>query len=242
MCIDRYTKFPLTKVVNNTTSNVAISFLNDYCHLHGFPRKIRVDHGSCFLSRDFKSFSKKYNIEIIYCTVGDDRSNRLVERLVYTVKSNLLAMSFDFPKPSLNSSNEKVIWNLRITKQTAIGCTPFEKNFNRMANTSWKNWISLDNHLDKGKSVLSERRARSWELHDGAEDGYLDADMGTQSDSKDNLPLALKTPWTPVPEVHNPGKGSRSTKNLVSGGTYYTRAAIRKNGEPYFNLVKEDII
>ena len=31
-------------------------------------------------------------------------------------------------------------------------------------------------------------------------------------------------------------------KKLVSGGKYYRRAANRKNGEPYFNLVKEDVI
>ena len=46
LCIDRYTKFPSTKIVNNTSTRNVISFLNDYCHLHGFPRKIRVDHGN----------------------------------------------------------------------------------------------------------------------------------------------------------------------------------------------------
>ena len=45
-CINRFTKFPSAKMVNNTSSNSTISFLNDYCYLHGFPRKIRVDHGS----------------------------------------------------------------------------------------------------------------------------------------------------------------------------------------------------
>ena len=86
-----------------------ISFLNDYCHLHGVPKKIRVDNGSCFLSYDFKTFCEKYNIEIIYSTVGDHRSNGLVERLVFTVKSNLLTKSFDLPKPSLNSLIEKLV-------------------------------------------------------------------------------------------------------------------------------------
>ena len=58
-------------------------------------------------SNDFKNFCEKFNIEIIYCTVGDHRSNGLVERLVYTIKSKLLAMLFELPKPSLNSSIEK---------------------------------------------------------------------------------------------------------------------------------------
>ena len=52
LCIDRFTKFPSAKIVNNTSTKKVISFLNDYFHLHGFPRKIRVDHGSCFLSSE----------------------------------------------------------------------------------------------------------------------------------------------------------------------------------------------
>ena len=99
LCIDRFTKFPSAKIVNNTSANSVISFPNDYRHLHGFPRKIRVDHGSCFLSHNFQNFCEKFNIEIIYCTVRDHRSNRLVERLVYTIKSKLLAMSFGLPIP-----------------------------------------------------------------------------------------------------------------------------------------------
>ena len=97
LCVDRLNKFPLAKVVNKTSSDTVISFLNDYCYLHELPRKIRVDHRSCFLSHDFKNFCKNYNFETIYCTIGDHRSNGLVERLVYTVKSKLLAMSFDLP-------------------------------------------------------------------------------------------------------------------------------------------------
>ena len=69
--------------------------------------------------------------------------------MVYTIKSKLLAISFNLPKPSLNSLIEKIIWNLRIKKQASTGCTPFEKHFNRTANTRQKNLISFDNRLDK---------------------------------------------------------------------------------------------
>ena len=99
LCIDGFTKIPSAKNVHNTSSNTVISFLNEYCHLHGFARKIRVDHASCFLSKDFKNFCKKYNIEIIYCTVGNHRLNGLVERLVYTIKPKFLELSLDLPKP-----------------------------------------------------------------------------------------------------------------------------------------------
>ena len=219
-----------------------ISFLNDYCHLHGFPRKIRVDHGSCFFSQDFKNFCKKYNIEIIYCTVGDHRLNGLVERLVYTIKPKFLELSFDLPKPSLNSSIGKIILNLRTTKPTPTGCTPFEKHFNWTANTRWKNLIFFDGRLDKGKSILSNRRASNCELHDRAEYGYLDEDKNSPSDPEDSLPLAQRFPSTHTTEGRKQSRSLNTSKNVDAGGKWYRRATNRKNGEPYFNLVKKDII
>ena len=96
---DRFTKIPSVKVFNSTSSFSVIFFLNDYCHRHSFPRKIRDDHGSCFLSHDFKTFCENFNnVMIYYCTTGDHRSNRLVERFEFTVKLNLLAMSYELSK------------------------------------------------------------------------------------------------------------------------------------------------
>ena len=149
-------------------------------------------------------------------------------------------MSFYLPKPSLNSSIGKIIWNLRITKQASIGCTAFAKHINRAPSTRWQNLISFDNRLDKGKLILSNRRAWNWELHDGAEDGYLDKEKDSPSDPEDNWPLAI--PNTNTPEGHNQNRGPRASKKLVAGGKLYRRATNRKNGKPYFNLVKKDII
>ena len=241
LCIDGFTKFPSAKIVNNKSSKTVILFLNDYCHLHGFPRKIRVDHWSCFSSQDFKNFCKKYNIEIIYCTVDDHRSNGLVERLVYTIKSKFLAMSFDLPKPSLNSSIEIIIWNLRTWKQASTGCTPFEKHFNRTANTRWKNLVSFDDRLDKEKSILSNRRSSNLELHDRPENGYLDENTDSTSDPDDSLPLAQTFPSTPTTEGHKQSPSLNTSKKVVAWGKLYRRATNRKNGETYFNLVKKDI-
>ena len=242
LCIDRYTKFPSAKIVNNTSTRNVISFLNDYCHLHRFPIKIRVDHGSCFLSHDFKNFCKKINMEMIYCTVGDHRSNGLVERLVYTIKSKLLTMSFELPKPSLIESIEKIIWNLRISKQSAIGCTPFEKHFDRVANTRWKNLMSDIDHLDKGKDTMSKERATNWELHDGAEDGYLDEEKDSTSDPEDNLPLSRTFTLNTNPDNNKQASEPLAKRKAVMGGNLYRKVPNRKNRDPYFILVKKDII
>ena len=242
LCIDRFTQFPLAKIVSNTSAKNVITFLNDYCHLHGFPRKIRVDHGPCFLSSDVKNFCEKFNIEIIYCTVSNHRSNGLVERLAYTIKSKLLAMSFELPKPPLNESIEKIIWILRISKQSAIGCKPFEKHFNRTANTRWKNLMSDIDDLDKGKVIMSKQQTSNRELHDGAEDGYLDEEKDSPLDPEDNLPLARSVTTNANPEDNRQALGSLSKRKAVMGGNLYRKVTNRKNRDPYFSLVKKDII
>ena len=64
LCIDRFSKFPSAKVVNNTSTSSILTFMTDYCHLHGFPKSIRADHGSCFTSFDFRNFCEKNNINL----------------------------------------------------------------------------------------------------------------------------------------------------------------------------------
>ena len=133
--IDRFSKFPLVKIKSSTSSNTVIEFLQDYSYLHGIPNSIRVDHASCFSSQDFKLFCNSFNIKLIFCTVGDHRSNGLVEKLAHTVKIKLLAMSLDQQKPTLQLAISKIIWNLRSLFQSKINCSPFEIYFNRKPNT-----------------------------------------------------------------------------------------------------------
>ena len=99
LCIDRFSKFPSAEVVNNTSASSILAFVTDYCPLHGFPKSIIVDHGSCFISNEFRNFCKKNNLKLILCTVGDHKSNGVVQWFIYTVKAKLLAMSFNDPKP-----------------------------------------------------------------------------------------------------------------------------------------------
>ena len=70
LCIDYFSKFPSAKVVNITSASSLLSFMSDYCHLHGFTKSIRVDHWSCFISNDFKTFRKKNNNNLFYVRSG----------------------------------------------------------------------------------------------------------------------------------------------------------------------------
>ena len=223
LCIDHFTKFSSAKVVNNTSASSILSFMSDCCHLHGFPKSIRVDHGSCFISNDFRNFCEKNNINLILCTVGDHRSNGVVERLIYTVKAKLLAMSFNEPKPSLNTAIDKIIWNIRSTKQSSIGSSLFSKHFIRSPNTFWKSLVSHAINLDKGKSILSRNRAQDWGANDAFEDGYLEntvADKrGYESDPSDKLDRNLQ---------------QAPLSNPFSQRGNWFRKTVNRRGEPYF--------
>ena len=119
-------------------------------------------------------------------------------------------MSYELTKLTLVSSIEKIIWNLRITIQPSI---------NRIANTKWKNLISIDNRLDQGKSIKSDRRAKNWELHDGVEDGYEDAVKDSSSDS--DIPLAKishGSRTTPIPTSH---RKQPTFAELTTGGNRF---------------------
>ena len=109
LCIDRFSKFPSVKVVNNTSVSSLLLIMSDYCQLYGYPKSIRADDGSCFISNDFKNYREKNNINLILCTVGDHKYNGVVERLLYTITAKLMAMSFNEPKPTLNAAIDKII-------------------------------------------------------------------------------------------------------------------------------------
>ena len=163
LCIDRFSKFPSAKITSSTSLKTVIEFLQEYIFLHGIPYSIRVDHATCFTCQDFKSFCDSNNIKIIFCTVGDHRSNGLVEKLAHTVKIKLLAISEEHDKSTLQNAVSKIIWNLRSSYQSKIKCSPFEIHYNRKPNTIWKQLASGKPSfgiLDKGKSILSKERAK----------------------------------------------------------------------------------
>ena len=68
-------------------------------------------------------------MKLVFCTVGDHRSNGLVKKLVHTVQIKLLAMSLEQQKPTLQFAISRIIWNLRSSFQSKIKYSPFEIHF-----------------------------------------------------------------------------------------------------------------
>ena len=224
LCIDRFSKFPSAKVVNKTSASSLLTFMSDHCHLHGYPKSIRADHESCFISNDFKNFCEKKNNNLISFTVGDHRFNGVVEGLIYTIKAKLIVTSFNEPKPTPNAAINKTIWNLHSRKQSSIGCSPFSKHFNRSPNTFCKSLVSRAISLDKEKSILSRDRPQDWGVNDIIEDSYLEETIldrrGYESDTMD------KTDQDPQrAPLSNP---------FNQRGNWLRKTVNRREGEPYF--------
>ena len=126
-------------MAKKTSEPSKLTFLTDYWNLQGFPISIRVDHGSCFLSNEFKNFCVKKKFILILCRVEDRRSNGVVECTIHTVKAKLIALSFNEANPTLTAAIDKNIWNLCSTKQASIGkYTPLETFFIDRLNPSGK--------------------------------------------------------------------------------------------------------
>ena len=102
--------------------------------------------------------------------------------------------------------------------------------------------MSNIDHLDKRKTIMSKDRATNWELHDGAEDGYLDEEKDSTSDPEENMPLSRTFNLHTTPDVTIRSSEPLAKRKAVMGGNLYNKVSNRKNRDPYFNLVKNDII
>ena len=57
-CIDRFSKYPAEIFDNANASNV-IKFLNNYIHIHGVPRSLRIDQARCLIGNQVKKILYK---------------------------------------------------------------------------------------------------------------------------------------------------------------------------------------
>ena len=76
--IDRYSKYPSTKIVNNASGSNVLKFLNKYIYQHGVPRFIRLDQARCFTGKKTEIFCTENNITPIYAPANDHRAIGLV--------------------------------------------------------------------------------------------------------------------------------------------------------------------
>ena len=118
-----------------------IKILDDYIHIHGVPRNIRLDQARCLIGYKVKKYCKQHNINIITAPANDHRAIGLVERLIQTIKRRLGCMKLDSRNTAftIKEAIKSIVYQLRICKQKTTNVTPFQAHFGRKPNTPLSN-------------------------------------------------------------------------------------------------------
>ena len=59
ICIDRFSKYPSAEIFDNANASNVIKFLDNYKHIHGVPRSLRIDQARSLIGNQVKKFLYK---------------------------------------------------------------------------------------------------------------------------------------------------------------------------------------
>lgn len=86
---DKYSRFPVVRLLSSTKSVAIINQLKSVFSEHGIPDQLSTDNGPQYDSKEFKDFMKSYGIEHITSSPRYPQSNGFAERAVQIVKNIL---------------------------------------------------------------------------------------------------------------------------------------------------------
>ena len=137
VAIYKWSKFPSTKVVLNTTADIAIKFMQRYISNNRVPRRLRCDQAQTFRAKNFQKFCRTNNIKLLFAPVDDHRAIGVVKRMIQTIKRRLAVMKIDQSKTpyKLASDVAEIIKTLRITSHGVTRISHFEAHMGRKPNT-----------------------------------------------------------------------------------------------------------
>lgn len=128
---DLFSKFVITKAVNDNTSTTAAHFLlYDVFMIYGVPLEIITDNGRHFTSSLYESLLKLTDCCHVKTTPYNPQANGQCERHNATLVPNLVALS----NRSRSDWDEKLLpttFNYNATRHASTGYTPFELMFAR---------------------------------------------------------------------------------------------------------------
>ena len=121
-------------ITRSTGGRKITKFLKLYIQQHNIPKSIKKDQYSGFKNKLVQNFCQDKNIAQYSCPVGDHRGCGLVERSIQLIKRRLGAsrLSSDFSNVQDTLRN---IEDIRITKNSVTGVSPFELHFGSPPNT-----------------------------------------------------------------------------------------------------------
>ena len=139
VAVDRFSRWPSAMVCGNNRSDKILKFLKSYITNHGVPRKIHVDQGTSFMSKEIKAFCNEVGIEIIKSPVNDHRATGCVERTIGSLKNSILTFAREKNTEPLEEMVERPLGALRFSKNSTLKISPFEAHHGREANTVLRN-------------------------------------------------------------------------------------------------------
>ena len=173
-CIERFSKYPTVEVFEKVKGPNVIKFLDEYIHIHGVPRNIRLDQARCLIEYKLKNFCKQHNNNRITSPANDHRAIGLVERLIQTIKRRLSCMKLDSRNNTCANKEaiKSIVYQLRICKQKTTNVTLFQAHVGRKRNTR----LSIISTVPKSSHLSYENIPHY----------YLDADTVTVEDYLDD--------------------------------------------------------
>ena len=134
VAIDRYSKYPSAMITRSAGGKIII-FLKLYISQHSVPKSTKTDHYSSFKNTLVQYFCNERNFCQQFCPVRDHRVSGLVERSTQTIKLRLGAVKLSPNFSNINDTLQQIIEDIRVTKNSETGSSPFELQFGRSPNT-----------------------------------------------------------------------------------------------------------
>ena len=122
-------------ITRSTGGRKIIKFLKTYIQQHSIPKSIKTNQYSGFKNKLVQAFCKDKNIAQYFCPVGDHRGCGLVERPIQTIKRRLGASRLSSDFSNVQDTLRNIIEDIRITKNSVTGVSPFELHFGGPPNT-----------------------------------------------------------------------------------------------------------
>ena len=185
-CVDRFSKFPTVEVFEKANGPNVLKLLEDYIHIHGVPRNIRLDQARSLIGNKVKTFCKQHNINKLTAPANDHRAIGLVERLIQTIKRRLSCMNLDNRNKSftIKEAIKSLVYQIRISKQKTTNVTAFQAHFGRKPNTP----LSKLSTVPKSSNLSFENILHHYlDADTDPVEGYLDENGWVTGDRSDIL-------------------------------------------------------
>ena len=222
VAIDRYSKYPSAMITRSTGGRKIIKFLKSYIQQHSIPKSIKTDQYSGFKNKLVQNFCLEKNIAQYFCPVGDHRGCGLVERSKQTIKRRLGASRSSSDFSNVQDTLRHIIEDIRVTKNSVTGVSPFELHFGRPPNTELS--IAAD-RLSSGIHLDNQRLER---------DLLTPEQRREQCDSRPRIKVVKKGQSSPMVSPHFGG----TTDSVADTPHYRALESLAQSANQWLSLKK----